>query len=414
MVPLELGRLDDVAERQEPSPNVMADWLLMTAARKRATALTLEPTDVDHRMTVEQGAHTVARMNIPSALATATIVRLGLLAGLDLRAQRDPLGRLRMQTDAGTSEILVEIHEDERGYGAALRRIATADEDGAGVASGDSLRRVGVYRIEEELGRGGMGIVYRGVHEILQKAVAIKVISETLAQRPETGVRFLREARAASRVRHAGIVDVTDFGALSDGRPFLVMELVEWPTLQDVLKKEGPLRLARAVHIAAQIAGALDAVHAHGVVHRDLKPSNLFLGPSDRIKIGDFGAARLSPAGAAIQGEQVGEAGLVVGTPFYMSPEQARAQPTDGRTDIYALGCILFRLITGALPFIGDTPLDVLLRHVSQPVPEVVSPFGPVPRWVVDVIARALAKDAADRYQRADEMLDALTRTPVA
>ncbi len=367
----------------------------------------LEPGPDGHRLTVDQGG--VCRSApMDSDVAAAAIVRLCVLARLDLRASADPLGRLRVCSAGVESEVLVEVHADQRGLGAALRRIATAGEDGAAALPGGALDRVGSYRVEAELGRGAMGVVYRGVHEVLEKPVAIKVISDTLSHRPETAERFLREARAASRVRHRGIVDVTDFGALPDGRPFLVMELVEWPTLLSVLKKEGPFRPARAATLAALVADALDAVHARGVIHRDLKPSNLFLGPDDHIKIADFGTAKVTVTDG--KPERLTQTGVIMGTPFYMSPEQARGHATDARTDLYALGCILFRMITGKVPFSRGSAMDVLMSHINEPPPPMVSPFGPLPPGLVAVVDRALAKDVSDRYPHAGEMLADLRR----
>jgi eukaryotic-like serine/threonine-protein kinase len=380
----------------------LADLLLLAVVRKRVSALVVEPAEVGHRLNVEQAGRAVASSTLDSSLADAVVARLGLLAGLDPASAADALGRLRIRAGGADTEVLVALHEDERGFGIELRRIEQGSDD---ATSSDSLQRMGVYRIEAELGRGGMGVVYRGLHETLDKPVAIKLINESLAQQSETAMRFLREARAASRVRHPAIVDVTDFGALADGRPFLVMELVEWPTLQDVLDNEGSLAPLRAVRIAALVADALDAVHRRGVVHRDLKPANLFLGPNDEIKVGDFGAAKLVGAAGADRGEHPSELDLLIGTPHYMSPEQARGLPIDARSDLYALGCCLFRMISGSVPFSGLSSIDTMLMHINDPVPALRSPREPVPPALAAIVERALMKDVAQRYPHAGEML---------
>jgi serine/threonine-protein kinase len=230
--------------------------------------------------------------------------------------------------------------------------------------------------------------------------VAIKVLHRELAADPRLASQFVREGRAASLANHPGIVNVTDFGRLPSGRAYLVMELVEAATLEAVLA-EGALRPRRAVAIARRIAAALAAAHVRGVIHRDLKPSNVFLDPHDGVKIGDFGAAKvISP----LPDSTATQHGVVLGTPFYMSPEQARGLPTDERTDFYALGCILFRMIAGRPPYEGETVMDIVSGHMSRPVPRLESPVGPVPEAVVSIVAKAMAKRAEDRPQTVSEI----------
>jgi serine/threonine-protein kinase len=242
-----------------------------------------------------------------------------------------------------------------------------------------------------------MGVVYHARHQETGRRVAIKVLHRDLAADPRLASQFVREGRAASLANHPGIVNVTDFGRLPSGPAYLVMELVEGETLEAVLAA-GALRPRRALTLARRMAAALAAAHVRGVIHRDLKPSNVFLDPGDGVKIGDFGAAKvlsLLPDSTATQH------GVVLGTPFYMSPEQARGLATDERTDFYALGCILFRMLAGRPPYEGETVMDIVSGHITLPVPRVESPFGPLPEVVVAVVAKAMAKRAEERQQTA-------------
>jgi serine/threonine-protein kinase len=266
---------------------------------------------------------------------------------------------------------------------------------------------VGAYRLLRKLGDGGMGSVFRAEHVALAKPVAIKILHPDDARDPRLATTLLREGRLASRAHHPGIVDVTDFGTTHDGRTYLVMELVEWPTLRDLLHL-GMLDRSRAVTIAGRILVALDEAHRQGVVHRDLKPANVFVGPDDAVKIGDFGTARaLRPGESGVRDTREN---TVSGSPDYMSPEHCRGQLTDGRTDVYAVGCILFEMLTGTVPFSGDTPVAVMLKQVHQAVPPITGMAGDVPEPLAGVVRRAMEKQADARYQDAPQMIADLDR----
>ena len=260
----------------------------------------------------------------------------------------------------------------------------------------------GRYRLEGELGRGGMGTVYRATDLELQREVAVKVLSAT-GQSSDARERLVREARAAAALNHPHIVTVHDVGE-SDGFPFLVMEFVSGPRLSEAR----PTDLPRVVDIAVQICAALEHAHSNSIVHRDLKPDNVLLSSandSSSVKLADLGLAL--PA----YGARISRAGVIVGTAAYMAPEQALGQTVDGRTDLYALGVLLYELTTGRLPFTGDDPLTIVSQHVHASVvpPRVLRPD--IPRALETVIVRLLAKDPAHRFANATETRAALVES---
>jgi serine/threonine kinase PknH len=232
----------------------------------------------------------------------------------------------------------------------------------------------GPYRIERELGRGGMGVVYRAIHVGLDAPRAVKFISDELARDPAFRRRFQREARLACRIRHPHVATVLDFGEL-DGTPFLVMDLVDGEDLATILAREGALGPERALALVEQVAGALDAAHAEGLVHRDVKPANILVAAGDRAFLTDFGVSReIASATELTQADQA------LGTPQYMAPEQFEGANVDGRADVYALGCVLHQLLTGRspgrgqvyadLPAVGAPALDAVIRRARARRPE--------------------------------------------
>src|SRR5215207_6786720 len=253
----------------------------------------------------------------------------------------------------------------------------------------------GKYRIEERLNEGGMGTVYRATHVLMEKTVAVKVLRPALAADEKIVARFSREARAAARISHPNALSVTDFGEDENGNVFLVMELLDGKTLKQLIRDEGPLPLARVVDITRQVGDALNAAHSQGVVHRDLKSDNIMLLDTmtgDYAKVLDFGIAKINEPDGAVD-TNLTAPNLVIGTPQYMSPEQcSQDSEIDARSDIYAFGIILFEMLVGHVPFSGDSPTMVMMKHLQDPVPSVLEEREDVPAPVARVVARAMAK----------------------
>ena len=276
----------------------------------------------------------------------------------------------------------------------------------------------GRYTIGKKLGEGGMGAVYLATHMILEKQVALKVLHGEFARKPDLVERFMQEAKAASRIRHENVIDISDFGATPEGFVFFAMELLTGHDLHDEITRArvagNLLPWSRTKKIFLQICSALTAAHAKGIVHRDLKPENIylveFLGDPDFVKLLDFGIAKLTDA-ADEGGRKLTKTGMLFGTPEYMSPEQARGEQVDHRVDIYAMGCILFQLITNRVPFEAENFMGVLSMHLTEPPPS-ISPvvFAQIgaPPELASVIDRALDKDRTQRWQTIEELANAV------
>ena len=246
------------------------------------------------------------------------------------------------------------------------------------------------YRLVRMIGSGGMGTVWEAEDETLGRPVAVKVLSESLAAGERAVRRFEREAKAAARLSGPYIAAVYDFGR-SEGRPYIVMELVRGETLADRLAREGPLPAQEASRIATQVAEALEEAHAAGIVHRDVKPGNVMLTPSGDVRVMDFGIA------AAAWAERVTTSGLVLGTPSYLAPEQAKSEKTTPASDVYALGAMLYEMVAGRPPFVAETPVAVALAHIREdPLPLDQVAEG-VPPNLASASMAALAKDPTER-----------------
>jgi serine/threonine protein kinase len=265
------------------------------------------------------------------------------------------------------------------------------------------------YELGDTIGYGGMSEVHRGRDVRLSRDVAIKVLRADLARDPQFQERFRREAQNAAALNHPAIVAVydtgettTEFGPL----PYIVMEFVDGRTLRDIVKTEGPLPSKRAMEVMADVCAALDFSHRHGIVHRDVKPANVMITRTGAVKVMDFGIARAVADGQA----QMTQTAAVIGTAQYLSPEQARGESVDARSDVYAAGCVLFELLTGEPPFTGDSPVAVAYQHVRED-PKPPSSLNPRVNPALDaIVLKAMAKGPANRYQSSAEMRGDLVR----
>jgi eukaryotic-like serine/threonine-protein kinase len=302
-------------------------------------------------------------------------------------------------------------------------RLLTSAEDEGAIDPLIATTLDGRYRVLRVIGEGGMGIVYEGEHTLIERRVAIKVLREDFCRRPDAVERFRREAKSASRIGHPNIVDVLDFGETPTGASYFVMEMLDGQDLADLLARTGALNPARAVSIVRQCCHALAAAHDKGIVHRDLKPENILLierdNSRDFVKIVDFGVAKMSELDLNLDStpgsrSKLTRTGVVFGTPEYMSPEQASGLIPDHRVDVYALGVTLFELLTGRVPFEGESFMSVLSKHANKPVPALcdIDPSLEVSLELENVLSCALRKERDDRFQSMQEMGAALEETP--
>jgi serine/threonine-protein kinase len=262
----------------------------------------------------------------------------------------------------------------------------------------------GRYRVEKQIGEGGMGVVYVISHAVLGKRMALKVLRGEMAKDADVVQRFMQEAQSATSIGHPNIIDISDFGRLPDGSVYFVMEFLDGESVSKMISRGGSIPMVTAIHTVRQIASALEAAHARGIVHRDLKPDNIYLvkqGQDDHfVKVLDFGIAKVGGANSKLT-----RTGMIFGTPHYMSPEQAAGQSVDNRTDIYALGVIMYEMFTGKVPFDGDTFMGILSKHMfEQPLPP-SQVKGAGLGAIEDVILKALAKKQEERYQTMGELV---------
>jgi serine/threonine-protein kinase len=272
----------------------------------------------------------------------------------------------------------------------------------------------GEYIVVDRIGSGGMGSVYKAEQPSMNRMVAIKVLHSRFATRDDLVARFRREARAMSQLSHPNTARVYKYGALDDGAVYFVMDYLEGKNLAAWVRENGPMQAERAVHLMAQVCGALEEAHRAGIVHRDLKPENVFLtiqgGTTDFPKVLDFGLAKMSEKQMGRGSMMFTQQGMVFGTPEFMSPEQAQGEALDNRSDIYSLALILYELITGKLPFDAKTPLDMMKAHVREaPIPLSKRVAGKT-FWpeLEAVIEKALKKSPGERFASAAEFGEAL------
>ena len=298
--------------------------------------------------------------------------------------------------------------------------VATCTADGQGLVPEEAFAyvdkelvagdQVGEYRIEGKLGEGGFGAVFRAVHPVIGKTAAIKVLSRQFSANPQMVSRFIAEARAVNQIRHRNIIDIFAFGQLPDGRQYYVMELLDGTPFDRYLASQKRLSLAQALPILRGITRALDAAHGKGILHRDLKPENVYVVFDEdggvQAKLLDFGLVKLLASGSG--GDHKTKTGTPMGTPYYMSPEQCRGVEVDRGTDIYAFGALVFEVLTGQVPFNGESPMDVLIKHMMAEPPRASEVCPEVPAALDEPIRRMLAKESSARPLSVGEALETL------
>ncbi len=352
----------------------------------------------------------VPRRTVPPTPAPPISVGTGQITAARLPAPSE-LGPGQVASPAAAPKLRVQSASENPREALALYRTPRRSEYDKLI--GQTLD--GRYFIEKKIGEGGMGVVFSARHAVIERPLAIKVLKREAMRDTATIRRFVQEAKAASRIGHPNIVDVTDFGTTPDGMTYSVMEFVPGQTLGTALRLGAPFPAMRALRITAQIARALGAAHDKGIVHRDLKPENVFLldrdGRQDFVKIVDFGIAKVTPPSGKPAEPRLTRAGSVFGTPEYMAPEQAAGRnDTDGRVDIYALGVILYEMICGRVPHRGDSMVRTLAMQMLDPIepPSKVRPDLEIAPDLEAIVLHALAKKREQRYQTMGELLAAL------
>ena len=432
--------LSDVLNRHHPSSDVDQVATFMRDIFAREYKLESQDYAIYAR---EDFSPIRAQANIEETdtLSISDAIELGFRRGSAERSQTER--NKRDQSRAASGEIEGRLNPPQDGGSTSIAlddgdivELQSNDGRGSWTAPPDTeelteaaLARVGSvvgkrYRVDRLLGVGGMGAVFAATHLALGKTYALKILHEVYGRDPDIIDRFMREARAATQTGHPNIIDVVDIGTISDGDPsasrsgnsqgggdlYFVMELLEGTDLGTVIRQSGPLAIRRAVHIGRQICRALSAAHEAGIIHRDLKSENVVLtiksGDPDFVKVLDFGICKQIDTASSSQTTP----GMVMGSPDYMAPEQAAGAAADAKSDIYALGTILFEMLTGGLPFTGRNAIDVLMKKGGGPAPSVVALRPDVPAPLVEVISRCLDRELEDRPESMKALEYELTR----
>ena len=326
-------------------------------------------------------------------------------SGGDLIAPQSTMDRRDPPTDPprGNADATISLDASALGHESSLTDFLARPE------ASDELGRLGKYRILKILGAGGMGVVYQAEDPQLKRTVAIKAMLPTFSKSASAGKRFLREAQALAAVEHDHIVRIYQVDE-DRGVPFLAMEFLKGAHLEDRLTRGPELRLTEIVRIGREVAEALGAAHAAELIHRDIKPRNIWLeARRDRVKVFDFGLARPAYADSSLT-----QLGAIIGTPGYMAPEQGRGEVVDARCDLFSLGIVLYRLVTGHPPFQGDDNVAKLLAVAAHNPPPPISINRAVPMALSDLVMKLLEKDPANRSASADEVVQALQELEIA
>jgi len=371
-------------------------------SRVRTRALTMPPTDELRLMVEKSDKVSMEDLAKAEADAEAPVRKPGSVGRRSSDRGDDHTNDRRRESDRRMQTQPRGVRDNPRNDasdGALALKTETAVELDIG-AEVD-----GRYKIVELIGEGGMGKVYLAEHVEIGKRVALKVLHASYSRMPDLVERFRREARAASKIGHPNIVDVTDSGSTADGSVYFVMEYLEGVELGSVIEREGALDIARALRITGQICRALSAAHREGIIHRDLKPENIFLitrgGEADVVKVLDFGIAKTTEAEAARE-RRLTSPGMAMGTPEYMAPEQAAGRAADARTDIYSLGAIMYEMCTGLPPYTGDNFMEILTKKATQDPPPPLQVRSELPPQVSELVMAAMARNPDQRPQTMD------------
>jgi serine/threonine protein kinase len=375
-----------------PSALDLTDALLHAALRADADRVWIEPLALNeaiYTIAIERKGKVLATTTLEAGLAQAAIARLAVIGDVDPMVESATTGATKIRKGDRASELVVMLRPGPR---AELMFVAESRSNNGleDLCPGDCVDH---YRVVERKGAGGMGCVYEVDHVTLGRRYALKVLhGEVLERDPRSIDRFVREARAASRIHHPAIVDVFDFGYLADGRPYFVMELLDGASLGDVIDTGGAIEPMRAVGMARELVDALRAAHESGVIHADVTPSNILVA-GDHVKLVDFGLAELL---ADLEIDE--HATHIMGTPRYVAPERLQGRLASEACDQYSLGIVLFEMIAGVTPFHHPDMRTLCRQHIQDPLPPLLSPFQPIPDELERLIIRCCAKSPAQRF----------------